>query len=63
MKKGHVGTGRLAHLSLINSEIIVDKDFDTNDQFNKLISNKDFSHYVLYPSDSPLNLSDEITQQ
>lgn len=63
MKKGHVGTGRLAHLSLTNSQIIVDKDFDSNSQFNKLISDNTFSHYVLYPSENPLDLNCKTTQQ
>lgn len=48
------GTGRLASLSLINSEIIIGVDFTENKRFNTLISKQgEFADYypvVLYPA-------------
>jgi DTW domain-containing protein len=48
------GTGRLASLSLVDSEIIIGVDFTSNKRLNLLISGKgEFAQYfpvVLYPS-------------
>ncbi|MBI9101781.1 MAG: DTW domain-containing protein [Spirochaetales bacterium] len=43
------GTGRLASLSLINSEIIIDKTFDENRRTQALIANPIYYPMVLYP--------------
>lgn len=50
-KKQRTGTGRLASLSLKNSEIIVDKSFDNNLRTQSLISNPSYYSMVLYPGD------------
>jgi DTW domain-containing protein YfiP len=52
--KQKTGTGRLASLSLVDSEIIIGIDFSRNERLNKLISGKgEYAGYfpvVLYPS-------------
>lgn len=52
--KQKTGTGRLASLSLIDSEIIIGTDFTNNDRLNALISgtngNENFFPVVLYPA-------------
>jgi len=48
-KKQRTGTGRLASLSLINSEIIIDYSFDDNVKTKNLINNSSFYPMVLYP--------------
>jgi DTW domain-containing protein len=48
-KNQKTGTGRLASLSLEDSEIIVDKSFDNNEKTQGLISNPSFYPMVLYP--------------
>lgn len=48
------GTGRLAHLSLSGSEIIVGVDFTNNIRVNEIISNPDNLSVTLYPGDDAL---------
>ena len=47
--KQKTGTGRLASLSLLNSEIIVDSTFDNNLRTQELISDSAYCPMVLYP--------------
>lgn len=47
--KQRTGTGRLAALSLENSEIVIDEDFDNNKRVNELLSDKSYYPMVLYP--------------
>ena len=47
--KEKTGTGRLASLSLINSEIIIDSSFDQNIRTQELISDSAYFPMVLYP--------------
>ena len=48
-KNQRTGTGRLASLSIVDSEIIVDKSFDKNLKTQELLSNSSFYPMVLYP--------------
>ncbi len=43
------GTGRLAHLTLTNSEIIIGIDFTTNARIKELLSSHDYFPLLLYP--------------
>lgn len=47
----HTGTGRLASLSLPDSEIIVGVDFTQNKRLNSLLDNNHYFPLVLYPAD------------
>lgn len=46
------GTGRLASLSLVGSEIIVGIDFTDNARLNALIADPAYAPFVLYPADN-----------
>lgn len=48
------GTGRLAHLSLTGSEIIIGIDFTGNERLNALIGDPAYAPFVLYPSEKAL---------
>ena len=54
-KKQRTGTGRLASLSLANSEIIVDKTFDNNVRTQLLISDLSYYPMLLYPGVNALS--------
>ena len=51
-KKNKTGTGRISHLCLKNSEILVGIDFGENKRFNDLISDNRYLPFVLYPGES-----------
>lgn len=48
--KQKTGTGRLAHLTLIDSEIIVGVDFTENPRLKSLIQNPAYYPVLMYPS-------------
>lgn len=52
-----IATGRMAHLCLENSELIVGEDYTGDRRVNRILLNPEFSPAVLYPSHSALNLS------
>ncbi len=56
-KKERIGTGRLSHLSLLNSEIIVGIDFTHHKRVNELIEDSNYLATVLYPGDKSLNIT------
>ena len=47
--KQKTGTGRLASLTLINSEIIIGERFDENKRVGELISDLRYFPMILYP--------------
>lgn len=47
----HTGTGRLASLSLVDSEIIVGIDFTQNKRLNVLLADSAYFPVVLYPAE------------
>ena len=48
-KHQRTGTGRLSHLTLINSEILVGLDFTKNERLSELLCDKKFFPLLLYP--------------
>ena len=48
-RKQKTGTGRLAHLSLINSELIIGTEFTDNDRVNCLIQDPEYFTVLLFP--------------
>lgn len=56
-KKEKNGTGRMTHLQLENSEIIVGVDFTNNKRVNEILSNVTSSSFLLYPGKENFNLS------
>lgn len=55
--KMKTGTGRLSHVALKNSEIIVGVDFTDNSRVNKIINDKEIFSAVLYPGEDSINVS------
>lgn len=58
-RKERLGTGRLTHLGLKNSRIIVDINFDQNQEVQKIINSNEYFSILLYPGVDSLNLSDD----
>lgn len=54
-KKVSIGTGRLTHLFLKNSKIIIGEKFDDNNLVNNYIEN--YNCHLLYPGENATNLS------
>ncbi len=61
-KKEKLGTGRVCHAILRNSEIIVGIDFTVNDRVKVLIRDPENLCMALYPGEKTLNIStDDVT--
>lgn len=58
--KQKTGTGRLASLSLPNSEIIIGIDFTDNKRLNTLLTDSQFFPILLYPDKNALTAESEI---
>lgn len=56
-KHEKAGTGRLTHLSLSESEILMGVGFDEDKRFNELIDDPRYFHSILYPGPKAINLS------
>ena len=56
-KKTKNGTGRFTHLSLPNSEIHIGESFQKHAKINALLSDSDKVCYVLYPSQTSIDLN------
>lgn len=55
--KRRIATGRMSHLCLENSELIVGQDYSNNLKVNQILQNPKYQPAVLYPGSSALNLS------
>ncbi len=58
-KKSFLGTGRLSHTALKNSQIIVGVNFDEDPQVQAILNNNSNECILLYPGESSINLSRE----
>lgn len=56
-KKVKNGTGRLTHLQLKNSEIIIGVDFTNHKKINDIIGDERNDCFILYPHKNSINLS------
>jgi DTW domain-containing protein YfiP len=56
-RKEKVGTGRMTHLCLTNSQIIVDEEFTNNKRVNDLIQSERYDCMILYPGDEAHNIT------
>ncbi len=56
-KKVKMGTGRLTHLYLNNSEIRIGSDFTNDERVNSLISDPRYFPVVLYPGENSIEIS------
>jgi DTW domain-containing protein YfiP len=61
-KKERVGTGRLSHLCLTNSKIIIDEKFDHHHEVQDMLQNPNYQNYLLYPGKCSHNLDHSIPE-
>ena len=62
-KRQRTGTGRLAHLSLPQSEIIVGIDFSKNERLNSLLQDPRYYPLLMYPGDDAWTAAKENFSQ
>ncbi len=56
-ERRRIATGRMSHLCLKNSELIVGQDFSGNARVNEILNDVSLSPIILYPGRNSLNLS------
>ena len=56
-KKNKTGTGRLTHLCLNNSEILIGEHFDNHPRFQEILKSPTYTHFILYPGVGAHNIS------
>ncbi|MBO4439373.1 MAG: DTW domain-containing protein [Spirochaetaceae bacterium] len=61
--KQRTGTGRLAHLTLENSEILIGVDFTENKRLNALLNDKSYVPLLLYPGEDAWSAQTESEGQ
>lgn len=61
-RKERVGTGRLSHLSLLNSQIIVGENFDTNIEVQNLLKDNNYFPVILYPGKNAICLDHSVPE-
>ncbi len=52
-----IATGRMSHLCLKNSELIVGHDYSRNQKVNAILANPEYHSVILYPGRQSLNIS------
>lgn len=57
-RRRKIATGRMAHLCLANSELIVGSDFTLNNKVNQILANTNNQPMILYPGVNAINLSE-----
>ncbi len=62
-KKQPLGTGRITHKALTNSEIIIDQTFDQNLRVQEYLNDPKWDCYLLYPGRQAHNLSEKPFQK
>jgi len=56
-KKERLGTGRLVHHALLNSELIMGVDFTEVDQVNRFLNTEKYNPLLMYPGDNAISVS------
>ena len=60
--KRRIATGRMSHLCLQDSHLIMGQDYTKNEEVQKLIDDPQFHSVILYPGAKSQNLSDMTTE-
>ena len=55
--KRRIATGRMSHLCLENSELILGQNFSQNRKVNEILANSNYQPVILYPGIKSLNLT------
>lgn len=58
-----IATGRMSHLCLENSHLIMGQDYSQNDEVNQLIADPEYHSVILYPGADSENLSPMSQEQ
>lgn len=58
-KKERVGTGRVSHTMLLNSQIIIGENFDNDIKVQKILNDPKNFCMILYPGEDSHNISEE----
>lgn len=58
-----IATGRMSHLCLENSELIMGRDYSNNNQVNEILNNSQNQCAVLYPGVNSVNLTQQTSEQ
>lgn len=58
-----IATARMAHLSMTNSELIIDRHFENNARVGALLADETHQHLILYPSADAMPLDEAIAQE
>ena len=61
-ERRRIATGRMSHLSLINSELISGEDFSNNERVNQILADQSLSPVILYPGKNALDISQAQNQ-
>ena len=61
-RRRRIATGRMSHLSLMDSELIVGESFENDRRLNEILKNPEFNCVVLYPGVRSLNLTLSTTE-
>ncbi|MGZ3691118.1 MAG: tRNA-uridine aminocarboxypropyltransferase [Pseudobdellovibrio sp.] len=56
--KRRIATGRMSHLTLENSELIVGQNYSENSRVNEILAHPNYEPVVLYPGVKSLNLTE-----
>lgn len=56
--KRRIATGRMSHLCLKNSELIVGQDYSANSRVNEILNDQQNYPLILYPGRQSLNITD-----
>ncbi|WP_117234452.1 tRNA-uridine aminocarboxypropyltransferase [Vibrio maerlii] len=56
-----LGTAKILSLSLANSVSIVGEDFSHDTKLTKLLADQSFQHWVLYPSDNSMLITEQVS--
>lgn len=56
-ERRRIATGRMSHLCLKNSELIVGQDFTDNERVNEILDDVSLSPIILYPGRNSINLT------
>lgn len=61
--KRRIATGRMSHLCLENSELIVGQDYTHNAKLNAILQDQSNQPFILYPGKQSVNLTNSLTTE
>lgn len=62
-RRRRIATGRMSHLCLKNSELVIGEDFTQQNRINEILADSSYQPVVLYPGRNSLNLTDSPKEE